>query len=81
MIMIFAAYLMTGVIVFHFLCGWDILDSVYFICVTFSTIGYGDFDADQTITELLLYIIFPYNWSNRNSKFFICILANDARSY
>ena len=58
MIMIFALYLITGVLVFHFLCGWDILDSVYFICVTFSTIGYGDFAADHTDTELLFTSFF-----------------------
>jgi len=37
------AYLATGVIAYSvFLEGWSIVDSLYFCCVTFSTVGYGD---------------------------------------
>lgn len=59
-ISIFGIYLLVGVLVFHNLCDWDILNTVFFICVTFSTIGYGDLDADMTETQRIftsLYLL------------------------
>ena len=32
-----------GAAIFHWLEGWSWLDSVYFVVVTLTTIGYGDF--------------------------------------
>lgn len=41
---IFVLYLLMGIITFHLTMGWDFINSVYFIVITFSTVGYGDLD-------------------------------------
>ena len=35
-------YIFTGVIGFSVIEGWTILDSVYYLVATFTTVGYGD---------------------------------------
>ncbi len=49
----------TGTVVYHYLEGWKLIDSLYFSVVTLTTIGYGDFspktDAGKIFT--IVYII------------------------
>lgn len=40
--------LSVGTVVYHFLEGWNWLDSVYFSIITLTTIGYGDFSPQTT---------------------------------
>ena len=40
-------------LVYHWLEGWSLLDSFYFVSITFTTIGYGDFSPTQPLTKLL----------------------------
>ena len=45
--LVMAAFLMTilyivSTLFYHIVEGWSILDSVYFVTTTFTTIGYGD---------------------------------------
>jgi len=51
--------LVLGMVVYHYLEGWDYLDSFYFSAITLSTVGYGDFspqtDAGKMFT--IFYII------------------------
>jgi hypothetical protein len=42
-----------GATIYHFLEGWDWLDTFYFVVVTLTTIGYGDFVPTQPITKLI----------------------------
>jgi voltage-gated potassium channel Kch len=35
--------LMIGTIIYHFVEGWNWLDSLYFSVITLTTVGYGDF--------------------------------------
>lgn len=48
-----------GAVVYHYLEGWNWLDSFYFSVITLTTIGYGDFspqtDAGKIFT--LFYIL------------------------
>jgi voltage-gated potassium channel Kch len=49
----------SGTFVYHYLEGWDYIDSFYFSVVTLTTIGYGDFSPQTTEGKLftVLYII------------------------
>lgn len=48
---IFLFYVSFGMIIFHLFMGWDFLETMYFICITFSTVGYGDLTVDHTPIE------------------------------
>ena len=37
-----AVFITVSAAVFHWLEGWGWLDSIYFVVITFTTIGYGD---------------------------------------
>ena len=42
-----AAVVVIGTVAYHYIEGWNWLDSLYFSTITLTTIGYGDF-APQT---------------------------------
>ena len=42
-----------GAVLYHWLEGWGWLDSIYFVVITLTTIGYGDFHPTQPITKLI----------------------------
>lgn len=48
-----AANIAVGTLLYHWLEGWDVLDSVYFVVVTLTTIGYGDFAPTVPITKVI----------------------------
>lgn len=53
-IYIYAAIIIgIGAAVYHWLEGWGWLDSFYFVVVTLTTIGYGDFAPTRPITKLI----------------------------
>ncbi len=43
----------VGAALYHWLEGWGWLDSVYFVVVTLTTIGYGDFSPTTPLTKLI----------------------------
>lgn len=43
----------TGAMLFHWLEGWSWLDSFYFVVITLTTIGYGDFAPTTPATKLI----------------------------
>jgi len=49
--------LMMGMFAYHYLEGWDYVDSLYFSIITLTTIGYGDF-SPQTIEGKLFTIFY-----------------------
>ena len=42
-----------GAALFHWLEGWSWLDSFYFVVITLTTIGYGDFSPTTPLTKLI----------------------------
>lgn len=48
-----AAMITIGAVLFHWLEGWDWLDSVYFVVITLTTIGYGDFSPTKPVTKVI----------------------------
>ena len=53
-IFIYAAIVIgIGAALYHWLEGWSWLDSIYFVIITLTTIGYGDFSPTKPITKLI----------------------------
>ncbi len=48
--------LILGAFIFHFLEGWTYLDAFYFVTMTATTVGYGDFAPTSTLTKLITII-------------------------
>ena len=48
--------LLVGVLVYHWLEGWDYIDALYFCVITLATIGYGD--LTPTTPEAKLFTVF-----------------------
>ncbi len=57
---VFVAYCVFGMIVYMYALGWNFLDALYFIVITFSTVGYGDLDpktpAEKLFTSFYLLV-------------------------
>lgn len=45
--------ILIGTLLYHWLEGWNWLDSFYFVVITLTTIGYGDFSPTTPITKLI----------------------------
>jgi uncharacterized membrane protein (UPF0182 family) len=57
-IFIYVAFLIViTAAVFHWLEGWNWLDSIYFVVITFTTIGYGDFHPTTPLTKLITIFV------------------------
>jgi len=45
--------LLFGTIIFHNLEGWSFLDSFYFVSMTATTVGYGDFHPTHALSKII----------------------------
>lgn len=58
-IIFFILVILAGSVVYHKLEGWNTIDSVYFVSVTVTTIGYGDL-YPTTEASKIFTIFFSY---------------------
>jgi len=85
-------YFITSVY-YHFALGWNVLDSIYFVTVTITTIGYGDFhpytDSERafTIFTILFGLAFVVTTMNKavgvfleKAEEYVLSLANSTES-
>jgi hypothetical protein len=51
--------LLFGTVVYHFLEGWTILDSLYFCVITLATVGFGDLTPTTPLAKAftIIYVI------------------------
>ena len=53
-LMIYTLVMVTaGATLFHWLEGWSWVDSFYFVVITLTTIGYGDFAPTTPLTKMI----------------------------
>ena len=52
-----ALFIVVWSAVVHWLEGWDWIDSIYFVIITFTTIGYGDFAPTTPVTKLITIFV------------------------
>ena len=45
--------ILIGAVIYHWLEGWSWLDSFYFVVITLTTIGYGDFSPTTPLAKLI----------------------------
>lgn len=46
----------TGALIFSYLEGWSFIDALYFVTVTATTVGYGDFTPSHTLSRIITMI-------------------------
>ncbi len=56
-IFIYVAFFILTAALYHWLEGWSWLDSIYFVVVTFTTIGYGDLAPTMPITKIITIFV------------------------
>lgn len=52
-----AIFIALASVIFHWLEGWAWIDSFYFVVITFTTIGYGDFTPTTPLTKLITIFV------------------------
>ena len=48
-----AIIIFLGAVIYHWLEGWSWIDAVYFVVITLTTIGYGDFSPTTPLTKVI----------------------------
>ena len=48
--------LVLGAVIFHFLEGWHYVDALYFVTITATTVGYGDFTPTHLLSKIITII-------------------------
>jgi len=48
-----ASVLLTGMLIFSMLEGWSLIDSLYFVTMTATTVGYGDLIPSTNISKIM----------------------------
>ena len=49
-------FLLTGTLIFSWMEGWSLIDSFYFVTMTATTVGYGDFTPTHALSKIITII-------------------------
>ena len=52
MIVAIISVISLGAVIFHFLEGWNYIDALYFVTMTATTVGYGDFTPSHHLSKI-----------------------------
>lgn len=66
-------FVLTPTFVFSYVEGWSKLEAIYFVIVTLTTVGFGDYVAGEAI---FLVLYFPTHFISAQA---LCILASPSK--
>lgn len=56
LVLYITSILFLGAVLFHFIEGWSYIDAFYFVTMTATTVGYGDFTPTHNLSKIITIV-------------------------